>query len=64
VNPRGDTAKGFGNVPFARDEYTGEIKAYFNLDLAQIRAFDLGKNVEELLIALGLFKIRKILEVG
>jgi CRISPR-associated protein Csb1 len=64
VNPRGDTAKGFGNVPFARDEYTGEIKAYFNLDLAQIRAFDLGKNVEELLIALGLFKIRKFLEVG
>ena len=64
VNPSGDTANGFGNVPFARDEYTGEITAYFNLDLAQIRAFGLGENVEKLLIALALFKIRKFLEVG
>lgn len=64
VNPSGDTAKGFGNVPFARDEYTGEITAYFNLDLAQIRAFGLGENVEKLLIALALFKIQKFLDVG
>ena len=64
VNPSGDTAKGFGNVPFARDEYTGVITAYFNLDLAQIRAFGLGENVEKLLIALALFKIRKFLDVG
>lgn len=64
VNPSGDTAKGFGNVPFARDEYTGEITAYFNLDLAQIRAFGLGEKVENLLITLALFKIRKFLEVG
>jgi CRISPR-associated protein Csb1 len=64
VNPSGDTAKGFGNVPFARDEYTGEITAYFNLDLSQIRAFGLGENVEKLLIALALFKIQKFLDVG
>ena len=64
VNPSGDTAKGFGNVPYARDEYTGNITAYFNLDLAQIRAFDLGKNTENLLIALALFKIQKLLDVG
>lgn len=64
VNPSGDTAKGFGNVPFARDEYTGRITAYFNLDLAQIRAFGLGEKVENLLITLALFKIRKFLEVG
>lgn len=64
LNPSGDTAKGFGNVPFARDEYTGEITAYFNLDLAQIRAFGLGEKVENLLIALALFKIRKFLDVG
>jgi CRISPR-associated protein Csb1 len=56
--------EGEGNVPYARDEYTGEITAYFNLDLAQIRAFGLGENVEKLLIALALFKIRKFLDVG
>jgi len=61
----GDAKQGTGPVPFARDEYTAEIiTAYFNLDLAQIRAFGLGKDVEELLIALALFKIRKFLEVG
>lgn len=65
VNPSGDTAKGFGNVPFARDEYVApKITAYFNLDLAQIRAFGLGENVNKLLVALSLFKIRKFLTEG
>jgi CRISPR-associated protein Csb1 len=65
VNPSGDTAKGFGNVPFARDEWTAaKIVAYFNLDLRQIRAFGLGDAVERLLIALALFKIRKFLTEG
>jgi CRISPR-associated protein Csb1 len=65
VNPSGDTAKGFGNVPFARDEWTAaKMTAYFNLDLRQIRAFGLGADVERLLIALALFKIAKFLELG
>lgn len=65
VNPRGDTNRGFGNVPFSRDEWTArEIKAYFNLDLRQIRAFSLGDDAERLLIALALFKIRKFLVEG
>lgn len=65
VDPKGDTAKGFGNVPYARDEYvSSSIIAYFNLDLAQIRAFGLGENVEQLLISLALFKIRRFLETG
>lgn len=65
VNPSGDTSKGFGNVPFARDEYAADkIVAYFNLDLAQIRAFGLGPEAEQLLIALALFKIRKFLKEG
>ena len=65
VNPAGDTAKGFGNVPFARDEWTAqEIVAYFNLDLRQIRSFGLGEAVEKLLIALALFKIQKFLDEG
>jgi CRISPR-associated protein Csb1 len=65
VNPSGDTAKGFGNVLFARDEWTAaKIVAYFNVDLRQIRAFGLGEAVERLLIALALFKIRKFLSEG
>ena len=65
VNPSGDTSKGFGNVPFARDEWTSKkIAAYFNLDLRQIRSFGLGKEVEKLLIALALFKIQKFLDEG
>lgn len=65
VNPSGDTGKGFGNVPFSRDEYVSpNILAYFNLDLAQIRAFGLGESVERLLIALALYKIRRFLALG
>ena len=61
----GGASEGYGNVPFSRDEYSAQkIIAYFNLDLAQIRAFDLGKEVENLLIALSLFKIRKFLATG
>jgi len=65
VDPSGDTSKGFGNVPYARDEYVApRITAYFNLDLAQIRAFRLGEAAEQLLMALALFKVRRFLETG
>jgi len=65
VDPKGDTSKGFGNVPYARDEYVASaITAYFNLDLAQLRAFGLGEPAENLLIALSLFKVRRFLETG
>ncbi|HEY8587357.1 MAG TPA: type I-U CRISPR-associated RAMP protein Csb1/Cas7u [Rhodanobacter sp.] len=62
----GKTAKeGFGNVPFSRDEYVSpQITAYFNLDLAQVRAFGLGDAVEKLLIALALYKIQRFLTAG
>lgn len=62
----GQTSKeGFGNVPFARSEFTSaKITAYFNLDLAQIRAFGLGNSVTQLLIALALFKIQALLDSG
>lgn len=61
----GVASEGTGNVPYARDEYVAaNITAYFNLDLAQIRAFGLGENVEQLLIALALFKIQRFLETG
>jgi CRISPR-associated protein Csb1 len=69
VDPRGEfgggAQKGYGHVPFHRREYTAEeITAYFNVDLAQLRALGLGENADSLLIALALFKIRKFLEHG
>ena len=65
VNPKGDTSKGFGNVPFARDEFTAEkIIAYFNLDLAQLRGYRLGAAVERLLVAFALYKIQALLARG
>ena len=61
----GGASEGYGNVPFSRDEYSAQkIIAYFNLDLAQIRAFGLVEEVEHLLIAFSLFKIRKFLATG
>jgi CRISPR-associated protein Csb1 len=65
VNPSGDAAKGFGNVPFQRDEYTASrIVAYFNLDLTQIRGYGLDPDAERLLVLLGLYKIATLLEGG
>ncbi|MDF1663892.1 MAG: type I-U CRISPR-associated RAMP protein Csb1/Cas7u [Planctomycetota bacterium] len=65
VNPSGDTSKGFGNVPFARDEFTAElITLYVNIDLAMIRGYGLGKDLESLLILLSLFKVRALLKGG
>lgn len=64
VDPSGDTAKGFGNVPFHREEFTGRVTVFFNLDLALIRGFGLGESVEDLLVALALFKIQKFLREG
>ncbi len=65
VDPRGDTSKGFGNVPFARDEYVAErIVAYFNLDLAQIRNFGMGRTVERFLVAFALYKVQRFLATG
>ncbi len=63
VNPSGVTKVGFGNVPFARDEFTAErITLYVNLDLAQIRGYGLGDEVENLLILLAFFKLRTLID--
>ncbi len=64
VNPEGDTRRGFGNVPFHRDEYCGEITAFFVLDLALIRGFGLGEDVERLLVAVALYKIQRFVREG
>lgn len=63
VNPSGDTKSGFGNVPFARDEFIAErIDCYVNLDLAQIRGYGLEERAEKLLILLALHRVRRLLD--
>lgn len=59
----GDSKNLFGNIPYARDEFTAEnIILYVNLDLAQIRGYCLGAEVERLLIVLALYKLRALLD--
>lgn len=63
VNPSGDTKDGFGNVPFARDEYTSDnITLFVNLDLGQLRGYGLGPDVYALLVLLALYKVRKLVD--
>ena len=65
VNPSGIAEEGYGNVPFARDEYTAErITLYVNLDLAQIRGYGLGDSAECLLILMSLYKLRMLTSEG
>lgn len=65
VNPSGDTKAGFGNVPFARDEFTAErLRLFVNMDLAQIRGYGLGEDAFRLLVLLGLYKLRSLLDGG
>lgn len=59
----GDSKNHFGNIPFARDEFTAErITLYVNVDLAQLRGYGLGADVERLLILLALYKLRAMLD--
>jgi CRISPR-associated protein Csb1 len=63
VNPSGSTKEGFGNVPFSREEFTADkITLFVNLDLAQIRGYGLGKDIEPLLVVLALYKLRLLLD--
>jgi len=63
VNPAGDTGEGFGNVPFARDEFTADkIVLHVNFDLAQVRGYGLGADVERMLVLLGLYRLRKLID--
>ncbi len=64
VDPSGDAKKGFGHVPYHRDEYTGRMVAYFNIDVAQIRGFAFDDAVTSLLLALALYKIQAFLARG
>jgi CRISPR-associated protein Csb1 len=56
---------GEGNVPFHRTEFVArEIKAFFNLDLAQLRSFGFKIEIVRFLAALSLFKVRRFLSTG
>jgi len=55
----------YGNVPYQRVEFTaGHIRAYFNMDIGLIKSYELGEHATDLLIALGLYKIRKFFHDG
>lgn len=57
--------EGEGNVPYTRTEYTAlTINAFFNLDLAQLRAYGLSDAAYKLLVTFALFKIRRFLREG
>lgn len=63
VNPSGIAKDGFGNVPFARDEFTAEsIDLHINIDIAQIRGYGLGTQVERLLVLLALHRVRRLID--
>jgi CRISPR-associated protein Csb1 len=55
----------YGNVPYHRMEYTAErIVAYFNFDISLFEGYGLPIEAKKLLIALGLYKIRRLLNKG
>jgi CRISPR-associated protein Csb1 len=65
IDPQGDRNKGFGHVPFQRDEYTAEsLTAFFNVDLSQIHGYGLGAAACDLLVGLARFKIQRFLHSG
>lgn len=55
----------YGNVPYSRLEFTArDIRAYFNIDLAQLRGYQLPLVAQQLLTVLALYKIRRFVDVG
>lgn len=65
VNPQGNTKDGFGNVPFARDEFTARsITLFVNLDLALLRGYGLGDAPTRMLVLLSLYKLARLLDGG
>ncbi len=55
----------YGNVPYHRMEYTADrIVAFFNFDLALLEGYGLEPEAKELLIALGLYKVRRFMGSG
>lgn len=65
IDPKGEAKNGFGNVPFSRQEFSAEkITAYFSMDLAELSGLGLSPTLNDLAIALGLYKIQTLLQNG
>jgi len=65
INPKGiEGHGGSSNILYHRSDFTGNLIAYFNLDLAQLRGYGLGASAETFLTALALFKVRRFLQTG
>ena len=61
ANKKGGSEKGYGNIINSRREYTARtIMLYFSIDLSLMRSYRLGDAAEELLLALAVWKIRKL----
>ena len=61
----GGSKEGYGNIPYSRTEYSAEsIKAYFNIDLALIRSYNLPASATDLLLTFALWKIQRFLKTG
>lgn len=59
----GDASSGVGSIPFTRIEYTAKaIRAYFNVDVSQIRGYGLSPDQTMLLVTLALWKIRRFID--
>ena len=57
--------QGFGNVPYARTDFSPkQIVGAFKIDLDQLQGYGLGPTAEELLIAISLLKVRRLLARG
>lgn len=60
---QGGAEKGFGHVPFPRDEYTAaKITLYASADLAQIRGYGLEADATKMVVLLALFKLRAFVD--
>jgi CRISPR-associated protein Csb1 len=66
VADKGEKTKDvYSNVPYHRIEYTaGRIVAFFNLDLSLLRGYGLPAEAQDMMIALALYKVRKLLDGG
>jgi len=65
IQVEGDNKDVYGNVPYHRMEFTADrIVAYFNFDLALLEGYGLEQEAKELLVALGLYKVRRFLGSG
>ena len=57
----GGSSEGYGNIIYHRRDYTAKsIMLYFSIDLSLMRSYRLGESAEELLLALAVWKIRKL----